>query len=575
MPVISIDNTDPRHPTLQKGFNLRWPVDNIQGQSAPRGADNIYLCASIDDIISAAAAGLKDGGRITVRSGGHCYEGFVSNKLSGESAAFSIIDISLLTGVEYSDTQNIGTDFASDEQYRFKMLAGSQNWENYAELYKATGKTIPGGSCYSVGAGGHICGGGYGYLSRKYGLSSDWLSGVDILVPDETGTGLKGVHVSRHTLPDIADIDDDGYLFLACCGGGGGQFGIITAYYFDDLPTAPTEVLWTVLEWQQSDITRTDFDTFLNAYYTWFAKNDNDPNTWGLFTKLDLRHVNSGPINLGIHFIDSSNGVTDTAVLEDFYTSVVATLPGARVSLSAFPASHASSNSLQCMNVDTWADFESHTRRMDWLWFTQNVNASGDNKKGRYKSAYQKGGKETFASVPATALWNAITVADPQSLLTNSGIQIQSYGGQINQAAGTAVGDYSALAQRDSVLKWQPRAYWYDTQNMSQADIQALDESYAVWLRTLYSDAFPATLSGQSEPGIPVNDYFDGCYFNYPDLDMKYKNGNANGNDPENPQWRSIYFPRGKEAMLAHAKAIWDPLNLFRHEMSVLPATER
>ena len=284
MTMILIDNTDPRHATFQKGFNLRWPTGNIQGQSSPNGADTLYFCRTVDDIISAAAAGLADGGRITVRSGGHCYEGLVSNKLDGESAAFSIIDISMLTGMAYSDTLSIGTDFPSSEQYRFKVMAGNQNWDNYADLYKATGKTLPGGSCYSVGTGGHICGGGYGYLSRRHGLTSDWLSGVDILVPGADGTGLEGVHVSRHNLPDIANIDADGYLFLACCGGGGGQFGIITAYYFDDLPVAPTEVLWTVVEWPQEALDQPAFEAFLNAYYAWFSQNDTNPDTWGLFT---------------------------------------------------------------------------------------------------------------------------------------------------------------------------------------------------------------------------------------------------------------------------------------------------
>ncbi|HAV1831577.1 TPA: hypothetical protein JG914_004412 [Enterobacter hormaechei subsp. steigerwaltii] len=105
----------------------------------------------------------------------------------------------------------------------------------------------------------------------------------------------------------------------------------------------------------------------------------------------------------------------------------------------------------------------------------------------------------------------------------------------------------------------------------TQDDRTALDNAYAAWLRTLYSEAFPASAPGQAEPGTPLNDDFDGCYFNYPDLDMKYRNGNANGNDPVNPEWRTIYFPRGKEALLQQAKRLWDPLNVFRNDMSVAP----
>ncbi|EAP4578248.1 hypothetical protein EGB31_23640 [Salmonella enterica] len=34
----------------------------------------------------------------------------------------------------------------------------------------------------------------------------------------------------------------------------------------------------------------------MNAYYAWFSQYDNNSETWGLFTKLDLRHFNSGPV---------------------------------------------------------------------------------------------------------------------------------------------------------------------------------------------------------------------------------------------------------------------------------------
>lgn len=74
---ILVDKQDTRYSTLQKGFNLRWPTSG-------NGADYIYVCHSTQDVIDAANDALLKGNRITVRSGGHCYEGFVANKLSGE-----------------------------------------------------------------------------------------------------------------------------------------------------------------------------------------------------------------------------------------------------------------------------------------------------------------------------------------------------------------------------------------------------------------------------------------------------------------------------------------------------------
>ena len=65
-----ITPSDHRHSTLQKGFNLRWPLGNVQGESSPNGANLIYLCHNPQDIIDAAAEALAvPNGRITVRAG--------------------------------------------------------------------------------------------------------------------------------------------------------------------------------------------------------------------------------------------------------------------------------------------------------------------------------------------------------------------------------------------------------------------------------------------------------------------------------------------------------------------------
>ena len=47
------------------------------------------------------------------------------------------------------------------ERQLFFVDAGCENWTAYRSLLNGYGKTLPAGSCYSVGAGGHITGGGY------------------------------------------------------------------------------------------------------------------------------------------------------------------------------------------------------------------------------------------------------------------------------------------------------------------------------------------------------------------------------------------------------------------------------
>ena len=103
--------SDRRHSSLQKGFNLRWPLGNLQGQSSPNGANLIYLCRSPQDIMDAAAQALAlPNGRITVRSGGHCYEGFVANKMpDSPDEVLSILDISALSQVVYDASGQIGS----------------------------------------------------------------------------------------------------------------------------------------------------------------------------------------------------------------------------------------------------------------------------------------------------------------------------------------------------------------------------------------------------------------------------------------------------------------------------------
>lgn len=548
MTYIKIDRRDPRHATLQKGFNLRWPRENVEGESSANGASYIYLCRTESEIVAAAKEALGEHhGRITVRSGGHCYEGFVSNRMPDDSdEVLSIIDIGQMTGMEYDAGGGIGSTLVSGSRfrYRFRVAAGNQNWNGYVALYKESGKTIPGGSCYSVGAGGHICGGGYGFLSRMHGLTCDWLAGVDMLVPNADGSGLRPVHVSRGS----AD-DNDRNLFAACCGAGGGQFGIITSYYFDDLPKAPKEVLWLPLEFSLKD--KQALANLLDAYYRWFMAHQDKRDTWGLATKLELRHEHSGVHTLGIHYVDKNYGVEDDEPFNDFVDTMLNVIPDARESLAPAEVYHVPYNPDSAgRRIKTVHDARKIKRRMDWLPFTQLVNGSGENQRGRYKSAYQKG---NFTGKVIGGIWEALKRKDPGDHQTQSLLQIQSYGGKINQP-DESTWEFTSVAQRSSVLKWQPQTYWRESS--AEADAE-----HAAWIRELYVKAFAES------NGIPLDNNFEGCYINYPDLDMTYLGGVPG---EENSEWYSIYFPDDRiRNRLIETKNQWDPRNIFRNEMSV------
>ena len=77
---------------------------------------------------------------------------------------------------------------------------------------------IPAGSCPSVGIAGLALGGGLGIIGRKYGLTSDHLVGVQIVLAD--GRVLE------------CDDHHDEDLFWALRGAGPGNFGVVTSLTF-------------------------------------------------------------------------------------------------------------------------------------------------------------------------------------------------------------------------------------------------------------------------------------------------------------------------------------------------------
>lgn len=539
-----VNNTDTRFVTLQKGFNLRWPDSN-------EGANLIYLCDSPQATLNAANDALGKGYRITIRSGGHCYEGFVANKLAGESnTPLAIIDISQMKGMLYDENGGVTSPYNPSASYKFSLASGNQNWDGYNSLYKGANRTIPGGSCYSVGTGGHITGGGYGLLSRQQGLTVDWLSGVDILVPDSSGTALLAKHVNLNS--EGSDRD----LFIACRGAGGGNFGIVLNFYFSELPAAPQTAYLLALSYPWSRFTsQAQFDTFMRAYWQWFADNDinwnsSDPTlaNGGLFTLLKVQHRATGDIKLLVQYTGSDGtvgGTQDTPFIDFVNTMNTAAgfTPGVNLEVKwhgAMTGSHCPEKLLQ--------DPVSDARLMDWLYVTQTLNGSGDNQRGKYKSAYQKG---QFGQQELDTLW--ISLNDTQETrLTQMLVQFDSYGGCINFNDETT--NPTSVYQRNSLVKSQFQVYWTNAED---------DDFYLSWLWSFYHRYF-ADYGGKPYESAG----YEGGYINYPDVDMKYTDESKMVIDP---QWLELYYG-GKAAMLQVTKTSVDPGNIFHFELSI-PAT--
>lgn len=146
---------------------------------------------------------------IAARSGGHSYAGY------------SVPDSGLVVDLKGMNKVDIQGTTAT-------IGAGARLFDIYTALAQS-GRCIPAGSCPSVGIGGFTLGGGVGVLSRKYGLTCDKLTAIQIVTADGI---LRTV---------TADTDPD--LFWALRGGGGGNFGIVTSFTFATDP-APDLVVF-------------------------------------------------------------------------------------------------------------------------------------------------------------------------------------------------------------------------------------------------------------------------------------------------------------------------------------------
>lgn len=542
---ITVNNADPRYETLKRGFNLRWPEKDAESAAA------VYVCRNENEVHDALQAAIDAKKRPTVRSGGHCYEDFVSNNPGGV-----IIDIGLMSGIVIGEPN----------KPKYKLLAGGQNWNTAVELYKSEGKCLPGGSCYSVGAGGHISGGGYGLLSRLHGLTVDWVAAVDILVVED------GVHVTKRHLDLVRGSDVDRALLKACRGAGGGNFGIITAYYFQDLPIAPKKVLFGAYQipWDQfidkhgsperkKWTAKPNFLAFLNRYAQFYKKSDKKQETYGLFSMLKLTPHQTGKLSLTVQYCDRNGTVADKAPFNEFLNEIIGSNSEHPVEVAALD-SHMGFTEIPMVTAvtDTAVTLGGSVAEMDWLNATQTVNLSGPNRRGKYKSSYMK---ELFTQGEADAFFKFL-VQDERAQkpsFSDTRIAIDSYGGAINNKCETNNGfdpadNHTSIPQRKSILKLQYQTYWND---------KAEDDSHINWIRELYYAVHEKY--GRNGTPYPIDEgRYEGCYINYPDIDM------LKGKEPNSPDynWLQLYYP-GIHDELAKTKAKFDPNDWFRHQMSI------
>lgn len=166
----------------------------------------IARCTSPEDVVRAIEFGRTQNLLISIRGGGHNIAG---NAVCNDGL---MIDLSLMKRVEVDP----GTRRASVEP--------GCTLADFDAAVQAHGLATPLGINSTTGVAGLTLGGGFGWLSRKYGMTIDNLLSADVVTAD--GSQL---HASESENTD---------LFWGLRGGGG-NFGVITRFEFQLHPVGP------------------------------------------------------------------------------------------------------------------------------------------------------------------------------------------------------------------------------------------------------------------------------------------------------------------------------------------------
>ena len=156
-------------------------------------------CASADDVAHALKFAQAHGLEVSVRGGGH------------NIAGSAVCDGGLM--IDFSTMKNVRVDADKKRAY----VEPGVTLADFDGAVQKHGLATPVGINSTTGISGLTLGGGFGWLTRKYGLTIDNLVSADLVTVD----GQKR----------RVDENQNADLFWAIRGGGG-NFGVVTQYEF-------------------------------------------------------------------------------------------------------------------------------------------------------------------------------------------------------------------------------------------------------------------------------------------------------------------------------------------------------
>lgn len=166
----------------------------------------IARCRSASDVSTAVRAARTSGMPLSIRGGGH------------NIAGMAVCDDGLM--IDCSPMKHVQVD----ESRQIVRVQPGAVWGDVDQVTQPYGLAVPSGIISTTGVAGLTLGGGFGWLTRKWGHTADHLRSVEIVTADG--------EIRR------ASEDENADLFWAIRGGGG-NFGVVTEFEFHARQVGP------------------------------------------------------------------------------------------------------------------------------------------------------------------------------------------------------------------------------------------------------------------------------------------------------------------------------------------------
>ncbi|KAL4383653.1 hypothetical protein GQ457_15G002030 [Hibiscus cannabinus] len=439
----------------------------------------------------------KHGLQLRTRSGGHDFEG-LSYSTTSCKVLFVVIDLVNLRSVRV-DVE--------------KASAWVESGATVGELYygiarKSVTLAFPAGIGHNIGIGGHLSGGGYGSIFRKYGLAAD-------NVLDARLIDVKGRILDRKSMGED--------LFWAIRGGGGGSFGIVIAWKLKLVPVPANVTACLVTKTLEQNATK--------LVHRWQSIGHKLPKE--VHTSFAISRVNSSQD--GKMTVRASFGSVFLGTIDDL-------LPLMEEKFAELELSKQDCSEMSWAESILYSTLFTPGLPLETLLNRSQVSPLS-------KSFFKAKSDFVKQPIPESAfegLWPKFYEEEARSAT----IVFVAYGGKMDEIPETESPYPHRAGNLYTILYIVD---WKDDDNLNS-------ERYMNWMRRVYDYMAPYVSKSPRE-----------AYVNYRDLDIGANDINDHkGSYAQAKIWGPKYFKNNLDR-LVQVKTRVDPENFFRHEQSIPP----